>query len=219
MDDGCCGRCVLPLGLARHHFQKERCPGLSTATQGCLPRLPLPPTTSRRSAAPDPRPRRTRPAQAERPYPSTATIRRGGSGPTETRGDGGDQWAVCWPPTGGTHLRPSTQAPPLTGRGRGRGRSTLFRESSVRLVGGTVWAIPWPPPPPVPSLHPSLPPRVGWWGSSGGFLSLRFRCGVGGPYCCAAPLGPLFVGVVCDCSDLPIGNSDAVGAWVQDCDT
>ena len=61
---------------------------------------------------------------------------------------------------------------------------------------GIALAVPLPPPPPVPSLHPSLPPRVGCWGSLGGCMSLLFYGGIGGPCCCTAPLGPLFVGVV-----------------------
>ena len=58
---------------------------------------------------------------------------------------------------------------------------------------GIARAVPWPPPPPVPSLHPSLPTRVGCWGSLGGFLPLLSWVGIGGPYCCPGPLGPFLV--------------------------
>ena len=50
------------------------------------------------------------------------------------------------------------------------------------------------PPPPVPSLHPALPSRIGCWGSPGGFMSLLFCVGTGSPYCCPAPHGHLFMG-------------------------
>ena len=52
---------------------------------------------------------------------------------------------------------------------------------------------PLPPPPPAPSLDPSLPSQVGCLGFPGGFLSILFFVGFRGPYCCPAPLGPLFM--------------------------
>ena len=52
------------------------------------------------------------------------------------------------------------------------------------------------------SLHPSLPSLVGCRRPPSSFLSVLFRVGIGGPYCCPAPLGSLFMGVVCDCLDL-----------------
>ena len=49
-------------------------------------------------------------------------------------------------------------------------------------------------------------PGLGVGGLLAVFLSLLFRVGIGGPYCCPAPLGPC-LWVIRDCSD--IGNFDA----------
>ena len=102
-------------------------------------------------------------------------------------GGGGWEWQIteCW------YRRPKMQSPqPILQPGLAtskNGSSTLkTMGDDPRYAAGPVYgwcasdcvgiaqAIPYSPPPPVPPLRPSLPPRIGCRGSPGGLLSPLF---------------------------------------------